>query len=90
MLTLPDKLGIVCIHCKSRHRLTIGPIICIIGDSEWFEEEGTAVLQSCLTNHQETVHITEVCLDRDIVQCRCRICHAGFQIPVSLYETYQP
>lgn len=90
MLTLPDKIGIFCVHCKSRHRLTIGTISRIIGDSELFEEGAASVLEACATTHQEALHVTEVSVDRDIAQFRCRECKAGFQVTISCYETYQP
>ena len=90
LFTLPDTIGIFCINCKSRHRLTVGTITRIIGDAEWSEEGASAKLGSCVNHHQEALHVTEVSVDRDIVQFRCRECRAGFQATVSLFETYQP
>ncbi len=90
MLTLPHTIGIVCVQCKSRHRLTIGPITRIIGDSEMREEGAATRLASCVTNHHEALHVTEVRVEQNIVQFRCRECKAGFQATVSLFETYQP
>jgi hypothetical protein len=90
MLTLPDKLGIACVNCNSRHRLTIGTISRIIGDSESSEEGAAVGLESCVTQHRPALQVTEVNVDRDIIQVRCRECKMGFQTTVSLYETYQP
>lgn len=91
MLTLPDKIGIFCLHCKSRHRLTFDTISRVIGDAEFFEEGSAArMLEACANAHQEALHVTEVSVDRNIVQFRCRECNAGFQTRISLYETYQP
>ncbi len=90
MLTLPDKIGIVCVHCKSRHRLTIGIITRLIGDSEMCEDGAATGLASCVANHREALHVTDVCVERDIVQFRCRECKAGFRAVVPLFETYQP
>lgn len=90
MLTLPDKIGISCVNCKSRHRLTIGTITRIIGDSESFEAGADLSLDSCVAQHQEALLVTEVSIDRDIIQFRCRECKVGFQTSISLYETYQP
>jgi len=90
MLTLPDKIGIACVHCKSRHRLTIGTITRLVGDSERDEDGAATGLASCVANHQQTLHVTEVCVERNIVQLRCRECKAGFQVVALLFETYQP
>jgi len=90
MLTLPDKVGIYCTHCKSRHRLTIGSITRIIGDSESCDEDAALGLESCVSHHPEFLHITDVNIDRDLAQFRCRQCIKGFQTTVTFYETYQP
>ncbi len=90
MFALPDKIGIACVQCKSRHRLTIGAIMRIIGDSEIRKDDASTGLASCVTNHQEALHVTAVCVEQDIVQFRCRECKAGFQATVPLFETYQP
>lgn len=90
LFTAPDMIGIMCTNCKSKHRLTIGTITRIIGDSELCEEGASTRLGACATDHQEFLHVTEVSVDRNIVQFRCRECKAGFQTTVSLFETYQP
>ncbi len=90
MLTLPDTVGIACSHCKSRHRLTIGPITHSIGKLEMCEEGAATGLATCVTSHRAALHVTEVCAERDLIQFRCRECKAGFQATVSLFETYQP
>lgn len=90
MLTLPDKIGIACVNCKFRHRLTFKTIARIIGDTESFEAGDAEGLQSCVTQHQEALHVTEVSVEQDIVQFRCRQCKTGFQANIALYETYQP
>ncbi len=90
MFAMPDKIGIVCLHCKSRHRLTIGAITRVIGDSELREDGAATGLGTCATTHQEALHVTEVSVDRDIVQFRCRECKAGFQATICLFETHQP
>ena len=90
MLTLPDKIGISCVNCKFRHRLTFKTISRIIGDADSFEEEHADSLYSCVTQHQEALHVTEVSVKHDIVQFRCRLCKRGFQVNIALYETYQP
>ena len=86
----PDTIGIFCMNCKSRHRLTVGTITRVIGNTEWSEEDASTKLETCASQHQEALHVTEVSVDRDIVQFRCRKCRAGFQATVSLFETYQP
>ena len=90
MLSLPDKLGIACVNCHSRHRLTIETISRIIGDSESSEDGAAMSLESCVTQHRAALQVTEVNVDRDIVQFRCRECKVGFQTTITLYETYQP
>lgn len=90
LFTMPDTIGIFCINCKSRHRLTVGTITRIIGDSELSEEDASTKLETCAGHHQEALHVTEVSVERDIVQFRCRACRSGFQTTVSLFETYQP
>ena len=90
MLTLPDTVGIACVNCKSRHRLTIGPITHSIGNSELREEGAATGLAACVTGHQAALHVTEVSVERDLIQFRCRECKAGFQATVCLFETYQP
>ncbi len=90
MLALPDKIGITCVNCQSRHRLTIEKISRILGDSETAEESAAVNLESCAVQHQEAIHVTDVSIERDIVQFRCRHCKTGFRVGVTLYETYQP
>ncbi len=90
MLTLPDTIGIACIHCKSRHRLTIGAITHLIEHAAMREEDAATGLAACVTHHQNALHVTEVCVNRDIIQFRCRECKAGFHATVSRFETYQP
>lgn len=90
LFTRPDTIGIFCVNCKSRHRLTIGTITRIIGDSELSEEDASTKLEACAGHHQEALHVTEVSVERDIVQFRCRACRSGFQTTVALFETYQP
>ena len=90
MVALPDKMGIACDNCKFRHRLTLRSIFRIIGDSESFEEGAALSLESCVAQHQEALHVTAVSVEKDIVQLRCRHCKQGFQVDISLYETYQP
>ena len=70
--------------------MTIGPITRLLGDSDSYEEGAAMSLESCVAQHQEALHVIEVSVDRDITQFRCRLCKMGFEIPVSLYETYQP
>lgn len=90
MLTLPDKIGIACVNCKFRHRLTIKSISRLIGDAESFQEDDAENLHACVSQHKEALHVTEVSVKQDIVQFRCRLCKIGFQVSISLYETYQP
>ena len=90
MFTLPDKIGIACVSCKSRHRLTFSTITRIIGDSKHIISKEDHNLESCVTEHQNALHVTEVSINQDIVQFRCRFCKAGFQATVLVYETYQP
>lgn len=90
MLTLPDKIGIACVNCNFRHRLTVTSISRIIGDAESFEEGDAESLKSCVTQHKEDLHVTEVSVEQDFVQFRCRLCKTGFQGNISMYETYQP
>ncbi len=90
LYTIPDTIGIFCINCKSRHRLTVGTITRVMGDSELSEEGISAKLEACAGHHREALHVTDVSVDRDIVQFRCRKCRVGFQATVSRFETYQP
>ena len=90
LFTTPDVIGIFCMNCKSRHRLTVGTITRVIGDSELYEEGASTRLEACASHHQEALHVTEVSVDRDVVQFRCRECRAGFQATISLFETHQP
>ena len=90
LFALPGTIGIFCLNCKSRHRLTVGTITRIIGDSELSEEDASTNMEACVGRHQEALHVTEVSVDRDVVQFRCRECRVGFQTTVSLFETYQP
>ena len=90
MIALPDKIGIACANCKSRHRLTFSTLIRIIGDSESMKDGADQTLQSCITEHNNALHVTEVSVDQEIVQFRCRLCKIGFQATILVYETYQP
>ncbi len=89
-LTLPDTMGIVCVHCQSKHRLTLGSITRIIGDSEMRENGVAEELAACVDNHRDALHVTEVRMERDIIQFRCRECKTRFQAMARLWETYQP
>ena len=86
----PETIGIVCMNCKSRHRLTVETLTLIIGDVESGQEGASTKLEACIRHHQEALHVTEVSVDRDLVQFRCRACKTSFQATVSRFETYQP
>ena len=90
MLTLPDKIGITCVNCKSRHRLTFSTLTRITGNSESMENREAKIFESCVTEHHNALHITEVSVERNIVKFRCRLCKINFQTSILVYETYQP
>ncbi len=90
LLTLPDTVGIACRHCKSRHRLTIGAVTHLTGNADTEAQDAAAALAACVAGHRDALHVTDVCVERDIVQFRCRECRTGVHVAVSKFETCQP
>ena len=90
MITLPDKIGIVCVNCKSRHRLTFSTLTCQIVNPKSMKNGEAQSLESCITEHHNALRVMEISIDQKIIQFRCRLCKISFQATISMYETYQP
>ncbi len=90
MITLPDKVGILCSNCNMRHRLTVTNFHSHL-QNETLPEGGAApFLKQCAETHSEDLRVSGVNVERDSVQLRCRECQRTYHINVSLFETYQP
>lgn len=90
MVTLPDKVGILCANCNMRHRLTVTNFHSPLQDNFLTDSDIAPRLKQCAETHAEDLRVSDVNVERDSVQLRCRDCHRTYLINVSLFETYQP
>lgn len=90
MFRPPNTIGISCSHCKSRHRLTIGRLAQMMGETERSLSNPDTILETCMIEHPQSLHITEVSIDQDALHFRCRLCKIGLHATINLYETCQP
>ncbi len=90
MVTLPDKVGILCTNCNMRHRLTVTMFHARQQDAPMAEDGAGHQLKLCAKSHSEDLRVSDVKVESDSVQLRCRECNRTYQFNVSLFETYQP
>ena len=90
MITLPDKVGILCANCNMRHRLTVDGFQAQVHDQPLIEHAAAQQLESCTKAHADDLRVSGVNVEQDIVQLRCRECKRTYQMNVSLFETYLP
>ena len=91
MVGLPETLGIFCVNCRMRHRITV-TLHSHSDDKEPGAEsrvEGLEGLHACFQAHPDEIRITSVNVERDVVQLRCRPCHRIFSLVIRLFETHQ-
>ena len=90
MITLPDKVGILCANCNMRHRLTVKLFQAQKHDEPLTEIGAAQQLERCTATHAEDLRVSGVQVEKDFIQLRCRVCKRTFHIDVSLFETYLP
>ena len=90
MLSLPDKVGVLCTNCNMRHRLTVRLFKSQLGEEPLEEVGATDKLAQCTAAHPEDLRISEVSVERDSIQFRCRKCKRAYHVDVSLFESHQP
>ena len=90
VVTLPDKVGILCANCNMRHRLTVTKFHTHQHNEELTDSGAVPHLKQCADTHSDDVRVSGVNVERDSVQLRCRECQRTYHIQVSLFETYQP
>ena len=90
MVTLPDKVGILCTNCNMRHRLTVNKFQTHLADGPLTETGAAPHLKNCAEAHPEDLRVSGVNVEKDSVQLRCRECQRNYHIQVSMFETYQP
>ena len=90
MVTLPDKVGILCANCNMRHRLTVNGFHTHLADGPLTELGAAPHLKNCAEAHPEDLRVSGVNVEKDSVQLRCRECQRNYHIQVSIFETYQP
>ena len=90
MISLPDKVGIVCGNCNMRHRLTVSLFQSQIGEEPLVEAGAAHGLQQCMGEHPVDLRVSRVSAETESVQLRCRVCRRSYQMNISLFETYQP
>ena len=90
MITLPDKVGILCANCNMRHRLTVEEFHAQVHEEPLAEKEAAQHLERCTKAHAEDLRVSGVNVEQDVVQLRCRECKRTYQMNVSLFETHLP
>ncbi len=91
LVGLPETLGIFCVNCRMRHRMTVTRHF-HSDDKEHGAEsrvEGLEEVHACFQAHPDEIRITSVDVERDVVQLRCRLCHRVFSLGIRLFETHQ-
>jgi hypothetical protein len=90
MVSLPDKVGILCANCNMRHRLTVTKFYTPLQEESLTNREAAPQLKQCADTHSEDLRVSGVNVESDSVQLRCRECQRTYHINVALFETYQP
>ena len=90
MITLPDKVGILCANCNMRHRLTVEVFHTQVHDEPLVEQEAAQQLENCTKVHADDLRVSGVSVEHDAVELRCRACRRMYQMTISLFETYLP
>ena len=91
LVSLPETLGILCVNCRMRHRMTVDrPKQTALDHPEpGAPLEGIDALQACFQAHPEEVRVATVDVGHQLVQLRCRPCHRIFKLGIRLFETHQ-
>ena len=90
VVTLPNKVGILCANCNMRHRLTVTKFHAHQHNEALTDTGAAPHLKYCADTHSDDVRVSGVNVESDSVQLRCRECQRTYHIRVSLFETYQP
>ena len=103
LVGLPETVGVYCVNCRMRHRMTVGrplpsglgspphdaPVAGLGEGPNERSPEGMEDLHACFQIHPEDIRLTSVDVEQDLVQLRCRPCHRMFTLSVRLFETHQ-
>ena len=89
MVGIPETVGVFCMNCRMRHRITIRTCSPSLPEQAGLEVVDLAALNHCFHLHPEEIRLTAVAVEQDTIQFRCRPCHKIFSLTVSLIETYQ-
>jgi hypothetical protein len=89
LVTPPDLVGIVCTHCRMKHRVTVRQALPQELEKVKNHDEGMLSLHRCSTMHPEDIRISLVDVVNDSVECRCRPCRRTYLLDVELIETHQ-
>ncbi|MDR4494583.1 MAG: hypothetical protein R3B74_09180 [Nitrospirales bacterium] len=91
LVGLPETLGVFCMNCRMRHRMTVNPLPFSEQHDSGQESQvkGLDGVHACFQAHPDEVRITSVDVERNAVQLRCRPCHQVFTLGIRLFETHQ-
>ncbi len=89
LVSLPEKIGILCTNCNMRHRLQVARCQSQIGEEPYTEIGAADSLGQCMADHAVDLRVSQVSAHTDLVELRCRLCRRAYQMDVSLFETHQ-
>ena len=89
VVTPPDLIGVVCLNCRMRHRLTLSQSAETAGAARENQLHGAEDVYACSTQHIEDLRVSSVDVVQDFVEIRCRPCRQTFRLKVRLFETHQ-
>ena len=89
LVELPETVGVLCVNCRMRHRLTIRSSAQTPMEQARLEVVDLTALNQCFHVHPEEIRLTAVAVEQETIQFRCRPCHKIFSLTVDLFETYQ-
>lgn len=92
LVSLPETLGILCVNCRMRHRMTVDRHhrpSALEQPDPGSPVEGMDALHACFQAHPEEVRVATVDVGHQLVQLRCRPCHRIFKLGIRLFETHQ-
>ena len=89
VVTLPDLIGIVCLNCRMRHRLTLSQSAETANATPENQLHGAEDVHPCSTQHIEDLRVASVDVVQNFVEIRCRPCRRTFRLKIRLFETHQ-
>ncbi len=90
LVSPPSLVGVVCINCRMKHRLTVKQVMSKEGEGTDVADGKMELFQECCQVHPEDVRVSEVDVMKNFVEFRCFSCRRTLGFDVETIETHQP